>query len=55
MDDFEKEEDRIIDQMNNGEITQKEGERELRELRRDYQAAAEQSAQQSYDDEMARW
>ena len=53
MDQFE--EDYIIEQINNGEISQKEGQRQLNELYRDYRASAEESAQRAYDDEMARW
>jgi len=55
MDQFEREEDEIIRQINDGEISQSEGNRQLRELRRDYQAVAEESAQRAYDDELQRW
>jgi len=55
MNQFEREEDAIMEQINNGELTQKEGQRQLNELYRDYRGAAEEAAQHAYDDEMSRW
>ena len=55
MDYFEREEQEIIDMANRGEITKKEETRWLNELYRDYEGAARESAQQAYEDEMARW
>ena len=55
MDQFEREEEDIINQINNGELTNQEGQRQLNELYRDYRAAAEESAQRAYSDELSRW
>jgi len=55
MDAFEREEEYLEEQLANGEITIKEYNREMLELRRDYQAAAEESAQDAYDREMECW
>lgn len=55
MDQFEREEDFLEQQLNNGEITLTEFNREMRELQRDYRAAAEEAAEQAYRDEMGRW
>lgn len=52
---YEREEDALVEALNEGRITQQEYNREMRELQRDYRAAAEESAQRAYDDEMARW
>lgn len=52
---FEREEDAIIESMNNGELSQEDGRRELRELRRDYDACARRAAQDAYDAEYERW
>lgn len=52
---FEREEEHLIEQLNRGEITQVQYRKEMRELQRDYQAAAEESAQRAYDEEMHRW
>ena len=51
----EREEDYIIKQMDSGELTQKEGQRQLDEIFYDRRAMAEESAQRAYDDEMSRW
>jgi len=55
MTQFEDEEECICDAMNNGEISQEQGRRELRELRRNYTDEAEESAQDAYDGEMDQW
>lgn len=52
---FEREEDAIEEAHSRGDIDMKERNRQMRELQRDYQAAAEESAQRAYDDEMGRW
>ena len=55
MSPFDREEEAIEAAYARGEISLKERNNQLRELQRDYQAAAEESAQRAYDDEMARW
>lgn len=55
MDAFEREERLLEEQHANGEISTAEFNREMRELERDYGAAAEEAAQRAYDDEMERW
>ena len=52
---FEREEDAIEQAHSEGRISLKERNEQLRELQRDYRAAAEESAQSAYDDEMQRW
>lgn len=52
---YDREEQYIIDQMNSGTISQQEGRQQLRELQRDYRAAAQEAAQDAYDREMDRW
>ena len=52
---MEREEDILCEQLNRGEITQAEFNKEMREMRRDYRAMAEESAQNAYDEEMGRW
>ncbi len=52
---YDREEQYIIDQMNSGMISQQEGRKQLRELQRDYRAAAQEAAQDAYDREMDRW
>ena len=55
MDAFEREEEEIIRQAEDGEISQAECSRQLNELYRDYRAAAEEAAREAYDNEMNRW
>lgn len=52
---YEREHDYLVDQVNSGQITQKEFNQQMRDLNRDYQAAAQESAQEAYDREMDRW
>ena len=51
----EREEQAIEESYERGEISRKEMEHELRELRRDYQAAAEEASRKAYEAEYARW
>ena len=51
----EREEQAIEESYERGEISRKEMEYELRELRRDYQAAAEEASREAYEAEYARW
>jgi len=55
MGQYEREEQYLEDQLAAGEITLKEFNREMRELQRDFRAAAEESAEQAYRDELERW
>ena len=55
MDAYEREEQALEDALANGEISLAEFNREIRELQRDYRAAAQESAEQAYREEMERW
>jgi polyhydroxyalkanoate synthesis regulator phasin len=50
-----REEQSIIDAENAGEISHDEATKQLNDLARDYQGAAEEAATRAYEDEMARW
>jgi len=54
---FEREEDCIIEQINSGEVTQKEGIYQLNKLYSKYQNVVKESAnkQKAYDDELDTW
>lgn len=52
---WEKDEDELIRQYNDGEITLKEYKREIRELRASYRQHAEEAARDAYAREMERW
>ena len=53
--EIELEENRLCERFNSGEISLDEFNREMRELQRDYRAAAEEAAQEAYDNEMRNW
>ena len=59
MSQFDREVDFLEAQLERGEISLQEFNREMRELQRDYIAAAEEAAQEAaqeaYDREMDRW
>ncbi len=55
MGQFEREEEYLEREYNEGRISYKEYNHEMMELRRDYAAAAHQSAQDAYDRELERW
>ena len=55
MDQMEREEQAIEDDVANGLITRAQANKEIRELHLSYQAAAEEAAQDAYDREMERW
>ena len=55
MDQYEREEDALVEQLNNGEITQKEFHEAMRELRDDVRQQAEMAAEEAYDDVMRRY
>ena len=52
---LEQEERYLEEQYEAGEISNKQFTREINELYRDYRAAAEEAAQEAYDNEMERW
>lgn len=52
---YERDEQAIEDAYERGDITQRELQKELNELARDYQAAARESAERAYEDELQRW
>jgi len=52
---IEREEEDIYTRYVNGEISKEECNRELRQLQRDYAAAAHEAAQEAYDNEINRW
>ncbi len=55
MNEYEQAEQDIEEQLENGEITQKEYWEQLRALQRDYTESAEEAARDAYDREMDRW
>jgi hypothetical protein len=52
---MEREEQYVQDRFDNGEITQEQYNKEIREIYRDYQAEAEESAQDAYQRERDNW
>lgn len=52
---MEREEDALCEALNRGEMTREQYNKELRELHRDYAAAARDAAQNAYDNELDRW
>lgn len=52
---YEREEDELVRLLNEGEITQKQFNEEMRDLHRRYRDAAEDAAREAYDREMDRW
>ncbi len=52
---IEKEEEHLFEALINGEMSQEEYNSETRELHRSYRAAAEEAAQQAYNNELERW
>lgn len=52
---LEREENHLVEQFNSGQISQEEYNKQMRELQRDYRAAAQEAAQDAYDREMERW
>ncbi len=55
MDQYEREEDALLEQLNNGEITQKEFHAAMRELRDDVRMEAEMAAEEAYDAVVGRY
>jgi len=54
-DQFDREQEYLEEQLSSGEMSNGEYNKEMRALERDFRDAAEESAQQAYDDEMGRW
>lgn len=52
---FEKEEAELVELLNNGEITEKQYNEEIRELRYNYKFMAEEAASEAYHREMENW
>jgi hypothetical protein len=52
---IEREEDELERQLADGEITPHQYNEEMRELRRDYQSAAEEAAEHAYRNELTNW
>ena len=52
---IEREERLLDEERESGNMTEKEYSQAMRELHRDYQASAEQSAQEAYDRELSHW
>lgn len=52
---LERDEDALIDQLNDGRITRAEFNAEMKLLREGYREAARESAQEAYDRELERW
>ena len=55
MDAFDREEQHLEDEYAAGNLTIKEFNKEIRELRRDYRGCTEESASMAYEEEMSRW
>ncbi len=55
MSQLEREEAALTDDYNAGRLTREEYNKYMRELQRDYQAQAEEAAQEAYEAEMSRW
>ena len=52
---YEREENYILECEESGEISHAEAAKQLRDLQRDYRAAAEDAAQGAYEQELERW
>ncbi len=54
-DEFEREEDALCTEYNEGRITLAEYNKQMRDLQSEYRAQAQEAAQGAYDDEMGKW
>lgn len=52
---LEREEESLERELDEGNISVAEYNREIEELHRDYRAAAEEASRQAYENEMERW
>ena len=55
MNQLEREERHLEEQLESGDISSHEYNREMKELQRDYRDAAQESASRAYEDELERW
>ena len=55
MNQFEREEEQLDNDLADGRITRDEHDKELGALQRDYRAAAEEAARDAYEEELTRW
>lgn len=55
MNQYDREEEQLAHDYAAGLITREEYNRQMRELQRDYRAAAEESAREAYERELDRW
>lgn len=54
-DPYERAEEQLIDDLNSGRISEADFRAEMRAMRDDMQAEAEEAAQRAYDDVMGGW
>lgn len=52
---YERAEDQLVDDLNNGLLSRSEFDAEMRELNAQYRQAAEDAAQDAYDNYMGAW
>ena len=52
---LEREIESIEESVNNGQISQRQANKEINIIEREYRSAAEESAMEAYDEEMERW
>ena len=55
MNQYDREEDQLISDLNSGLISVAEFNKQMRELQRDYRADAEEAAERAYNEELGRW
>ena len=53
--EFEAAEQDVCDRLNNGEITESQFNKEMRELNSEYRSMAHEACQQAYDNEANNW
>ena len=52
---YEREEDRLCEAINSGEISRSDFDKEMRNLNDELRGAAEEAAEQAYNDAMGTW
>ena len=55
MDELEREEDFLLEQLRNGEISDQEYNRTIKEIHYQYSREARDAAEEAYDRELERW
>jgi len=55
MNQYDREEEQLADDLRNGRIDQAEYNRQFQALQRDYREAAQEAAERAYENEMERW